>query len=1447
MNRLSNKHMTSVILGNMEEAVIFLDSDNLVEFMNAAAEQLTGWKNSDAEFRMLEAVLTPQHRKIKPAKSDRLSNFILEKKCRDIEAFASEIVTRNGAAVSIEGKIIPCQLPGKPAASVVMFHKAVSGKSAPDPLGPLFESIPESFCLIDSRGVVLEANKAFSSLFGGHHEACIGRSVYDIFPPDKAQGFEKKIREVLRTGKGNSFENDVNGTRMLHTISPLQEPSGENRQFVVYSLDISALRAAGEQLLQTQRSLDADYRAMLKLHDISMLFVREGNIEETFRKVIDTVLDITGADMGNIRLVDPKTGHLKIVEQRGFDHPLRQVCDYSEGGNCLCDLALKQNQRIVIEDITKNTPAENTAELEEHIAAGIRAIQSTPLKSRNGQLLGILSVYFRNPFTPDERLLTLLELLANQTADIIERSEKEEVLRQSEEHRRLSQDAAKSGSWCWDLTTNKSVWSEELWELYGLEPGKNEPSYETWMSTIHPSYRSLVDRLVQRAAQEGTDIQIEWLANDNSNGERWIMSRGRPVCNASGKPVKMIGIAMEITDRKQAEKQLFESNERHRSLFNNTLNGVAYCRMIFEDGRPVDFIHEEVNEQFTVLTGIENLEGRKASEIIPGIQESKPEFIQRFGNVVTTGVPDRFEMYFEMLDIWLDIMAYRPKEGCFVALFDVITERKNTERALLESERKFRSITEQMSETVFVIDSDGNLTYISEAVEKIFGYRNDTEVIGHSFTEFVADHDIQRAVEIFRNTLENKSSDRVLELQLKRKDGTVFYGEVHIRNYRDSNRPGVIGLIRDITERRNSEKRRRESEQKLLESRQFLQNIYDAVNYSIFVIDVEAGGVFRFSGINRNHEISTGFSSDEIAGKTPNEIFEPVIAENIIRNLEQCIRKGRSVQFQEHIPVRGKETIWETSLNPLRNDAGYIYRIIGTSSNITERILAEEELKKLSVAVQQSPAVVVITDPQGNIEYINQTFTEHTGYTLDEVKGQNPRVLKSGMMPEQVYENLWQTILSGNVWYGEFHNRKKNGELYWEEAVVSAIRNEAGAITNFVAVKEDITEKKKLWSDLVEAKEKAVESDRLKSAFLANISHEIRTPMNGIIGFSELLKEPHLSGQEQQEYIDLIQLSGERMLSLINDLINISRIEAGETMLQMAATSVNSLLGELHAFFRPQADSNGLALNCFTGLSDDDCTIETDSTKLSQVMTNLIQNALKFTSAGHIDFGYVKKGSMLEFFVRDTGIGIPPEMQHRVFDRFRQLDNSLTRNHEGSGLGLCISKAYVEMLGGKIRVESRKGSGSMFIFTLPFTPDVSMSAQDRDTTGNSVIPQETHPGLTILVAEDDELSRLLLKKSLTGENIRILCALSGTEAVEMVELHPEIDLVLMDIKMPQLNGYDATRLIKQKRPELAVIAQTAFSMADERRKAREAGCDGFIVKPVKKKELLELMKELLIL
>ena len=507
--------------------------------------------------------------------------------------------------------------------------------------------------------------------------------------------------------------------------------------------------------------------------------------------------------------------------------------------------------------------------------------------------------------------------------------------------------------------------------------------------------------------------------------------------------------------------------------------------------------------------------------------------------------------------------------------------------------------------------------------------------------------------------------------------------------------------------------------------------------------------------------------------------------------------------------------------------------VLSMFDDITARKLAENQLQKLSVAVEQSPAIVVITDPAGNIEYVNPMFAKVTGYSAEEAIGQNPRILKSGLMSQTVYEELWKTILSGDVWYGELQNKKKNGELYWDQAVISAIRNKEHVITNFVAVKVDITEQKRTLHELIDAKQKAEESDRLKSAFLANITHELRTPMNGILGFSELLKDPELSTEESTEYVDLIHQSGQRLLTLINELIDIARIESGQTRVQLVDTNINKLLHDLTAFFKLEIRNKGLRLKCTAGLPESESIILTDCAKLIQILTNLVNNALKFTVKGEIEIGYKRVNGTLEFYVKDSGIGIPLSMHEKIFERFIQVDNPLTRNIEGSGLGLSITKAYVAMLGGTIQVESIEGKGSTFTFTLPYNPPVT------------TVPTKAVSSLLLLIADDDDITRILLKKILKNENMTFLYAHNGQEAVDLAKLHPEINLVLMDIKMPLLNGYEATRQIKNLRPDLQIIAQTGFTAPEDREKAIQAGCDRFIKKPISKKELLSMMHELL--
>lgn len=366
---------------------------------------------------------------------------------------------------------------------------------------------------------------------------------------------------------------------------------------------------------------------------------------------------------------------------------------------------------------------------------------------------------------------------------------------------------------------------------------------------------------------------------------------------------------------------------------------------------------------------------------------------------------------------------------------------------------------------------------------------------------------------------------------------------------------------------------------------------------------------------------------------------------------------------------------------------------------------SEEKTRLFKRAVDSSSIAIIITDIDGRIIYTNPFFLKISGYTETEVIGQQSTFLDETVQPESFTRKRWKTILSGKDWFGEIKNYKKNGELYWANAVISPIVSSTGEITNFIVITEDITQKKQLLEDLITAKEKAEESDKLKTAFLANMSHEIRTPMNGILGFAELLKEQDLASEIQQKYIHIIEKSGARMLNIINNIVDISKIEAGLMEITLIDSDVNEQIDYIYNFFKPEVEAKGMQLFFRKHYSDHKAIIKTDQEKLYAIFTNLVKNAIKYSYQGYIEFGYYpeqdKNAKSMVFYVKDTGIGIHPDKIGIIFDRFRQVSEGKNRHFEGAGLGLSITKSYVEMLGGKIWVESEEGVGSCFCFTLP--------------------------------------------------------------------------------------------------------------------------------------------------
>ena len=380
-------------------------------------------------------------------------------------------------------------------------------------------------------------------------------------------------------------------------------------------------------------------------------------------------------------------------------------------------------------------------------------------------------------------------------------------------------------------------------------------------------------------------------------------------------------------------------------------------------------------------------------------------------------------------------------------------------------------------------------------------------------------------------------------------------------------------------------------------------------------------------------------------------------------------------------------------------------------------------------------------------------------------------------------------------------------------------------------------EKQRYQNELIAAKEKAEESDRLKSAFLSNMSHEIRTPMNGILGFIELLDDPDISQEDQKHFFGIVRKSSKRLLNTISDIIEIAKIEAGQTELYEAAENLGEILQFHYNFYKPEAESRGLDFALTN--QDNKINFNVDRTKLDSIISNLIKNALKFTPKGKIEFGYEVEKAQLKFYVKDTGIGISRDKQLTIFNRFEQADTGINRGYEGSGLGLSIAKAYTEMLGGNIWVESEKSNGSTFFFTIKYQPIQTIFNTEMEE------PINTAKQKMVLVAEDDSTSFNLLEVFLTGMNFKLLHATDGEETIKLFEQNPNIDLILMDLKMPLMDGIEATREIRKTNKTIPILAQTAYALSGDKEKALEAGCNDYISKPLNKKVLVEKVNRLL--
>ena len=1212
------------------------------------------------------------------------------------------------------------------------------------------------------------------------------------------------------------------------------------------------------------------------------------------------------------------------------------------------------------------------------------------------------------------------------------------------------QNSALDGLWYWDLENPENEWmNARFWTVLGYNPDEMPHKSAAWQGIINQDDLKLASANFTRHCENPNHPYDQIVRYTHKNGSTvWIRCRGLAIRDNTGKPIRMLGAHQDITELKRKEEELckandevHESEEKYRAFYNNAplsyqsldengcfidINPMWIKTLGYERNEVIgkwygDFLHPDYVEHFRI-----NFPAFKKRGYVSNVQFK----LRRKDN---TYIYVSFE----------GCVGYTP-EGKFrqtYFVFKDITEQKTLENAIINAKQKSEESEENLSITlhsigdgVITTDKSGMIDRMNPVALKLCGWHKD-EIIGKPLTE------VFKIINSYTREPVTNPVEKVIEngeivglanhTVLVAKDGKEYQiadSAAPIRD-KDGNIKGVVLVFSDVSEKYAAEealKRKSENLAKLLraswilnesiEKKAVLQKIVDT---AVELIQMDSGAIYMIEESNLymcatqpafpdNYpdEIRRTKLDDHLYINKTVQTKEIVILQDALKEKlteqEEVIVKARGFRTLLYLPlIHGNEVLGVLilgTISRLHQFSDEELSLCRTFSNLSSTALANaklfdenmqsvEKLKLLNHAVEASSVSVVITNAEGNIQYVNPWFTEITGYSSDEVPGKNPRVLKSGNQSKIFYEDLWNTILSGKDWIGELLNRKKNGELYWEKAIISPIMNSDGVVTSFVAIKEDITERKKMieelitakekaeeseiqirysqevarigyyvfnvqtgfWSgsemldkifgidisyirdvqgwlnlihpdfqqemlnylsvnilknheefnksyqiinkktnlpcwvhgfgtlefdnsgnllkmfgtiqdisisknferEIIQAKEKAEESDRLKSAFLANMSHEIRTPMNGILGFAELLKEPKLSGEQQSKYISIIEKSGKRMLNIINDIIDISKVEAGLMKPDLNESNINGQIEYAYTFFKPEAEAKGIKLSFRNTLPAKEAIIQTDREKLYAILTNLVKNALKYTKEGAIEFGYqiietqsiasLQNTDYLQFYVKDTGIGIPKNRQEAIFERFIQADIADKMAYQGAGLGLAISKAYVEMLGGKIWVESEEGIGSTFYFTLPYNAKTEKETIDQQP--ESIDSNYDFRKLKILIAEDDEVSEKLIDSYIKMFGTEVLKARTGVEAVEACRDNPDIDLILMDIRMPEMDGYEAIQQIRQFNKDVVIIAQTAYGLLGDREKAIKAGCNDYISKPINKDKLLSTIQK----
>jgi len=921
-----------------------------------------------------------------------------------------------------------------------------------------------------------------------------------------------------------------------------------------------------------------------------------------------------------------------------------------------------------------------------------------------------------------------------------------------------------------------------------------------------------------------------------------------------------------IQTSKQTEQILLENEANIKAIIENSLGSVWSIDRNYN----IQYVNDIFAKSFYESFGVQLVKGANLLKLLPEfLRDTWKERYDRAFNNEHFVFTDKIELENRVIyiEVAMNPVVINGKVVGASFFGKDITEKKLAENSLISSEERLKILFNYAPEAYYLCDLNGNFVDGNIAAEKLLGI-NKTEIIGKNLfnLNLLSKKQLLKAAKLLAlNVLGQPTGPTEFTLHTNNEKKVTV--EINTYPVKIEGQVLVLGIARDISERKKAEKAMKIASENWNRTFQTMHN-------GIALLDAEQ----QIIQANRSFQNFTGLNESEVKGK---QFFNTVFTE-VNSTKENPFEKIKLTKVCETAELLINGRICEILVDPVFDAERIITGAVAIISDVTQRkrdediqhilheitgpTMFDKTIEELLLIVRQALSKVIDTNnffvalhnPESNtlrkviFEDEKDDFIE-----WDAKKSLSGQVLKNATTllldseGETRFANENDIELLGSqaaCWLGvPIMNKEHAIGVMVVQSYSDKNAYDLTTVRLLTLIAHELSiviERKKMIRDILAAKEKAEESDRLKSAFLANMSHEIRTPMNGILGFADLLKQPRLTNEEQQLFISIIEKSGQRMLNIINDLINISKIESGQMEVWYTDTNINEQIEFLYNFFTPEIRQKDIKLITTCPLPFSKSVIKTDREKLYAILTNLVKNAIKFTQKGSIEFGYQATTNHVLFYIKDTGIGIPENKQKAIFERFVQVGFNRQKKHEGAGLGLSISKAYVEMLGGKIWLESEEGKGTSFYFTLPVQTKTSSIPVEKIKLSSEKASISNLNTVTLLIAEDDEISKLYLTQILKSFNFKLLFARTGLEAVEICKVNHEIELVLMDINMPEMDGHEAAKHIKSFKPNLVIFAQTAFALDEDKEQYGDIFND-YVSKPVKADELIQKIRDIL--